>query len=40
MGEVLVEALKNMGRADLIGNGKHQLIPAWQPKEGGKEGGK
>jgi hypothetical protein len=20
-----------MGRADLIGNGKHHLIPAWQP---------
>ena len=20
-----------MGRADLIGTGKHQLIPAWQP---------
>jgi len=20
-----------MGRADLIGNGKHCLIPAWQP---------
>ena len=31
------EALKNMGRADLIGNGKQQLIPAWQPKEGGKD---
>jgi hypothetical protein len=20
-----------MGRADLIGNGRHQLVPAWQP---------
>ena len=20
-----------MGRADLVGNGKHHLIPAWQP---------
>ena len=28
---VLREALRHMGRADLIGNGKHQLIPAWQP---------
>ncbi|HJW26366.1 MAG TPA: YgiQ family radical SAM protein [Rhodocyclaceae bacterium] len=28
---LLREALKAMGRADLIGNGKHQLIPAWQP---------
>jgi hypothetical protein len=28
---VLREALKAMGRADLIGNGKRQLIPAWQP---------
>ena len=28
------EALKNMGRADLIGNGKHQLVPAWQPGAG------
>ncbi len=33
---LLREALKNMGRADLIGNGKHHLIPNWQPKEGGK----
>ncbi|MGI9213592.1 MAG: YgiQ family radical SAM protein [Methylococcaceae bacterium] len=29
---MLREALKNMGRADLIGNGKHHLIPAWQPE--------
>ena len=28
---LLREALKSMGRADLIGNGKRQLIPAWQP---------
>lgn len=29
---LLRDALKAMGRADLIGNGKHQLIPAYQPK--------
>ena len=28
---LLREALRRMGRADLIGPGKHQLIPAWQP---------
>ena len=28
---LLREALKAMGRSDLIGNGKKQLIPAWQP---------
>ena len=28
---LLREALKAMGRADLIGNGKHHLIPNWQP---------
>ncbi|MDF2447366.1 MAG: YgiQ family radical protein [Moraxellaceae bacterium] len=28
---LLREALKEMGRADLIGNGKHQLIPRNQP---------
>ncbi|HEY0684318.1 MAG TPA: YgiQ family radical SAM protein [Steroidobacter sp.] len=28
---ILREALRRMGRADLIGAGKHQLIPAWQP---------
>jgi uncharacterized radical SAM protein YgiQ len=27
----LREALRRMGRADLIGGGKHQLIPSWQP---------
>ena len=29
---LLREALKNMGRADLIGNGKKHLIPSFQPK--------
>ncbi|UDF37714.1 UNVERIFIED_ORG: YgiQ family radical SAM protein [Shinella sp. XGS7] len=28
---VLREALQAMGRADLIGNGKHHLIPSYQP---------
>ncbi|MDH4189365.1 MAG: YgiQ family radical SAM protein [Betaproteobacteria bacterium] len=28
---ILREALKKMGRADLIGPGRQQLIPAWQP---------
>ncbi|MBU3671240.1 MAG: YgiQ family radical SAM protein [Sinobacteraceae bacterium] len=28
---MLREALRRMGRADLIGPGKHQLIPPWQP---------
>ncbi len=28
---LLREALKAMGRSDLIGNGKHHLIPSWQP---------
>ena len=28
---ILREALKRMGRADLIGNGQHHLIPAYQP---------
>jgi len=28
---LLREALKTMGRSDLIGNGKHHLIPTWQP---------
>jgi uncharacterized radical SAM protein YgiQ len=30
---LLREALKDMGRADLIGNGKKHLVPAWQPEE-------
>ncbi|MGR9100334.1 MAG: YgiQ family radical SAM protein [Gammaproteobacteria bacterium] len=34
---LLREALKNMGRADLIGGGKHHLVPAWQPKGTGGE---
>ena len=29
---LLREALKNMGRSDLIGNGKQHLVPAFQPK--------
>jgi uncharacterized radical SAM protein YgiQ len=29
---LLREALKDMGRNDLIGNGKHHLIPTFQPK--------
>jgi hypothetical protein len=28
---LLREALKTMGRSDLIGNGKHHLIPTFQP---------
>lgn len=28
---LLREALRRMGRADLIGPGKHHLVPAWQP---------
>ncbi|MFL6620650.1 MAG: YgiQ family radical SAM protein [Povalibacter sp.] len=28
---MLREALRRMGRADLIGNGKHHLVPIWQP---------
>ena len=28
---VLREALRRMGREDLIGGGKHQLVPSWQP---------
>jgi uncharacterized radical SAM protein YgiQ len=32
---LLREALKTMGRADLIGNGKHHLIPTWQPLNDG-----
>ncbi|MCX8085772.1 MAG: YgiQ family radical SAM protein [Rhodocyclaceae bacterium] len=30
---LLREALRRMGRADLIGNGKRHLVPAWQPLE-------
>jgi uncharacterized radical SAM protein YgiQ len=32
---LLREALKTMGRADLIGNGKHHLVPTWQPSTDG-----
>ncbi len=35
---LLREALKNMGRADLIGNGKYHLIPLWQPAGTGLSG--
>jgi uncharacterized radical SAM protein YgiQ len=31
---LLRQALKDMGRADLIGNGKHHLIPLYQPAKG------
>jgi uncharacterized radical SAM protein YgiQ len=36
---VLRDALKRMGRADLIGNGRHHLIPAYQPVGSGVRGG-
>jgi len=32
------EALKRMGRADLIGNGKRHLVPTWQPAGTGEQG--
>jgi len=32
---LLRQALKDMGRADLIGNGKRHLIPTWQPMNDG-----
>jgi hypothetical protein len=32
---LLREALQKMGRADLIGNGKHHLIPSFQPAGSG-----
>jgi len=32
---LLRDALKAMGRADLIGNGKQHLIPTWQPLSDG-----
>jgi uncharacterized radical SAM protein YgiQ len=38
---LLRDALKRMGRADLIGNGKQHLIPAYQPVgSGARPGGK
>jgi uncharacterized radical SAM protein YgiQ len=36
---VLRDALKRMGRADLIGNGRHHLIPAYQPVGSGVRAG-
>jgi len=36
---MLREALKKMGRADLIGPSKKHLVPAWQPKGTGTSGG-
>ena len=33
---MLREALKEMGREDLIGNGKHHLIPSYQPAGTGR----
>jgi uncharacterized radical SAM protein YgiQ len=36
---MLREALKDMGRADLIGNGKKHLIPSFQPKGTGLKSG-
>ena len=33
---LLRDALKSMGRADLIGNGKKHLIPSWQPQGTGE----
>ena len=37
---LLREALKNMGREDLIGNGRRHLIPSWQPKGTGEDSGR
>jgi uncharacterized radical SAM protein YgiQ len=36
---LLRDTLKRMGRADLIGPGKHHLVPNWQPAGTGKNGG-
>ncbi|MCE9597441.1 MAG: YgiQ family radical SAM protein [Spirochaetia bacterium] len=36
---ILREALRKMGRGDLIGSGKHQLVPAWQPRGTGESEG-
>ena len=33
---LLRDALRKMGRADLIGNGKRHLVPAWQPGGAGR----
>jgi hypothetical protein len=32
---LLRDALKAMGRADLVGNGKHHLVPTYQPATDG-----
>ncbi len=38
---MLREALHRMGRAELIGSGKHQLVPSWQPAgTGGRREGR
>ena len=37
---MLREALKDMGRADLIGNGKQHLIPSFQPAGTGRAAGR
>ncbi|MBI5461013.1 MAG: YgiQ family radical SAM protein [Gammaproteobacteria bacterium] len=34
---LLREALKRMGREDLIGNGKRHLVPSWQPEGTGEQ---
>jgi len=36
---MLREALQRMGRTDLIGGGKHCLVPSWQPAGTGRPGG-
>jgi uncharacterized radical SAM protein YgiQ len=36
---LLRDALRAMGRADLIGPGKHHLVPNWQPAGTGENGG-
>jgi hypothetical protein len=35
---MLRDALKRMGREDLIGNGKRHLVPTFQPKGTGRRG--
>jgi hypothetical protein len=37
---MLREALKRMGRADLIGPGKRHLVPVWQPAGTGEHDGR
>jgi len=34
---ILRDALRRMGREDLIGNGKHHLVPSWQPQGTGDQ---